>query len=215
MTRKPITILAAAVLCLAGLFGDAPTQAQAQTVTCQAQASVLSAASTALARVGPAQPIINLTTALAAPAQPTATRLEALSARAAVRAQTFDFDGAIADITAAIDTAQTAQASPFCLARLHKQRGDHIFLLYEWDRVLTDYDTAVTLAPTYADAYFARGVLYYTQGPRTSALTDFEQVVALTPTSPRAAEAQAYIQSIRTELEALGGDDTGAFGPSD
>jgi tetratricopeptide (TPR) repeat protein len=130
-----------------------------------------------------------------------------LSKRAELHALAFNFDSAIADITEAIELDPQN-------AVYFKQRGDHIFLIYEWDRVLADYDQALALDPAYADAYFARGVLYYTQGPRPSALEDFERFVLLAPDDPRVPEAEEYIASIETELEALGGEDTGAFGPT-
>lgn len=138
-----------------------------------------------------------------------------LRERAALRALAFEFDGAIADITRAIELAEANMLPDACLARLYKQRGDHIFLIYEWDRVLEDYDTAISLDSNYAGAYFARGVLYYTQGPRVETIPDLERFIELAPDDPRVPEAQAYIDSIEVELDALGGDDTGAFGPSD
>jgi len=134
-----------------------------------------------------------------------------LARRSRFHALAFNFDAAIADATAAIELEDNAEA----LARYYKLRGDHIFLIYEWDRVLDDYNRAVELDPDYADAYFARGVLFYTQGPRPAALEDFQRFSELVPDDPRAAEAAEYIESIEAELAALGGDDTGAFGPSD
>lgn len=140
-------------------------------------------------------------------------QVERLRARAKVYALAFAFDKAIEDVTQAIALAELNRLPPATLARLYKQRGDHIFLIYEWDRVLADYNTAIEFDPTYADAYFARGVLYYTQGPRPLAQADFERFLVLAPRHPRAPEAVTYIESIEQELEALGGDDTGAFGP--
>lgn len=158
-----------------------------------------------------------LTDAISQPnseAFPTYT-IQQLSHRAQIYALDFQFDPAIEDITTAIAMAETFGAPPEITAKLYKQRGDHIFLIYEWDRVLQDYNQAIELDSDYADAYYARGVLYYTQGPRTAALQDFEMFSTLAPDSPRIAEAQTYIESIKVELEALGGDDTGSFAPGD
>jgi tetratricopeptide (TPR) repeat protein len=130
-----------------------------------------------------------------------AYQAEALAKRAALHALAFDFDAAIADMDAAIALVPDEP-------RYYKQRGDHIFLIYEWDRVLDDYNTAITLDPTYADAYYARGILYYTQGPRADAIPDFEQFLALAPHDRKATNAATYITSIEAEIEALGGDDT-------
>lgn len=140
---------------------------------------------------------------------------ERLRTRAQIYALAFEFDMAIQDMTRAIAIGEQQGLRNDDLARLYKQRGDHIFLIYEWDRVLADYNTAIRLDPTYADAYFARGVLYYTQGPRPAAAANFEQFIALAPQDPRVPEAQAYIESIDAELNALNGDDTGTFSPSD
>ncbi len=140
--------------------------------------------------------------------------ITALSQRAHLHALTFAFDPAIADASAAIELAELTDQGDERLARLYKQRGDHIFLIYEWNRVLADYDTAVELDATYADAYFARGVLYYTQGPRSLALPDFEQFLALAPQGAKAQAAADYIESIQVELDALEGDDTSPFLPT-
>jgi len=142
-----------------------------------------------------------------------AHHVHALSNAASIHALIFDFDTAIEQITMAVELAEANNLPHKVIAQLYKQRGDHIFLIYEWDRVLADYDRAIELNPTYADAYYARGVLYYTQGPRTAALEDFEQFAALAPQDERIPEAQTYINSIKVELEALGGDDTSSFPP--
>ena len=63
---------------------------------------------------------------------------------------------------------------------------------------------AVEADPNYADAYFYRGVLFYTQGPREQALADFERYLELAPDGEHAEEAAKYIENIKVELEALG-----------
>ncbi len=133
---------------------------------------------------------------------------EALAQRAAFHSRAFNFNESIADISAAI--ALRPGHAPY-----YKQRGDHIFLIYEWDRVLADYNAAILIDPEYAEVYYARGVLFYTQGPRPRALTDFQRFIELAPNDYRVTEAQENIASIQAELDALGGDDTGPFGPSD
>ncbi len=134
--------------------------------------------------------------------------------RGQLHALNFDFDAAIEDASQAIEIADEYDLPYALTAQFYKERGDHIFLIYEWDRVLADYDRAIELDPALADAYFARGVLYYTQGPRASALSDFERFAELASDSPRLPEAETYIDSITIELDALAGDDTGPFGPS-
>lgn len=135
--------------------------------------------------------------------------------QAKLYALTFRFDAAVANLDRVIALGEGQNVEHTALARYYKQRGDHIFLLYEWDRVLADYNHAIMLNPTYAGAYFARGILYYTQGPRAQAIGDFERYLVLAGTdAPQAAQARAYITDIQRELEALGGDDTGAFSPT-
>jgi tetratricopeptide (TPR) repeat protein len=82
--------------------------------------------------------------------------------------------------------------------------------LYEWDSALTDYNTAIELDPAYADAYYERGVLYYSilqtgVELRTDALADFWHYLDLAPDGDKAADAARYVEQIETELEALNG----------
>lgn len=123
-----------------------------------------------------------------------------LSKRAELHALAFDYDRAIADVTAAI--ALDPQN-----AALYEQRARHIFLIYEWDRVLEDYSRAIELDPTFAEAYFGRGVLYYTQGPRENAIPDFKRYLDLAPDGQRAEAAAEYISEIEVQLDLLAEDE--------
>lgn len=93
------------------------------------------------------------------------------------------------------------------LAELYVILGETILLRYEWDRALNTFNTAIELAPDYADAYFYRGLTHYTLVNREAALADFEHYLELAPEGIRAAEAQQSVESIRIELEALNGAD--------
>lgn len=115
----------------------------------------------------------------------------------------FDYDAAIADATQALDLCLKVSPFTFNCAAAYTLRGQMYLLLYEWDKVLADYNTAIELNPNYADAYFYRGVLFYTQGPRENALADFERYLELAPQGDHADEAAKHIESIRTELGAL------------
>lgn len=93
-------------------------------------------------------------------------------------------------------------------ADFYIQRGQMHLNLYEWDKSLADYNTAIELAPEYADAYFQRGVLYYSilqtgQALRGAALADFQTYLKLAPDGPYAAQAGEYIGKIEAELAAL------------
>jgi tetratricopeptide (TPR) repeat protein len=91
------------------------------------------------------------------------------------------------------------------LAALYTLRGQMVILLYEWDRVLENYDTALTLDADYAPAYFYRGVLYYSVLARERALADFETYLEMASDGDNAADAARYVESIRLELDALSG----------
>ena len=91
------------------------------------------------------------------------------------------------------------------LAEAHKQRGDIIMLIYEWNRALEDYNKAIELNPEYAEAYYQRGILHYTMVEREKAIADFEVYLEILPEGEFANSARDYIKSIQIELDALGG----------
>jgi tetratricopeptide (TPR) repeat protein len=88
-------------------------------------------------------------------------------------------------------------------------RGQMHLGLYQWDQALADFTQAIQQQPHHAPYYYQRGVLYYSilqtgLETRPAALADFEQALNLDPTGPYAAQSQAYIESIQTELAILG-----------
>ncbi|HEX2908117.1 MAG TPA: tetratricopeptide repeat protein [Phototrophicaceae bacterium] len=90
----------------------------------------------------------------------------------------------------------------------HLLRGQMYLALYEWDSALADYNAALELDPDYADAYFYRGLLYYSilqtgTDLRDDALADFRRYLELAPTGAHAAEAAHSIATIQAELDAL------------
>lgn len=125
--------------------------------------------------------------------------------RAQLYALSFDYTSAITDMDTAIDYAESADFEATELAHLYAQRGDIIMLIYEWNRALESYDTAIGLAPDYAETYYRRGILLYTMVERENAITDFETYLELDPEGEFAESAQTYIESIQTEIQALGG----------
>lgn len=130
---------------------------------------------------------------------------QALMRQSQIDALAYQYDEAIAAMDRAIEIAD---ADPIRFpatyrAVLYTERGLRILLLYEWDRVLDQYNRAIELDPTYAPAYFNRGVLYYTQGPRERAIEDFQTYLALNPEGDFADEAREYIADIPVEMEAL------------
>lgn len=133
-----------------------------------------------------------ITRELVVSANPT---VQALSESAHVDGLNFSYDDAVARLDEALALEPDNPA-------LYVQRGQMILLLYEWDRVLADYNTALELDPSYPPAYFHRGVLYYTQGPRLSALDDFRRYLALAPGGAFALRAAEYIEDIEREMGA-------------
>lgn len=125
----------------------------------------------------------------------------ALQKRAQIYALTFDYTSAINDMDSAIDLIE----SDDWLAEAYKQRGDIIMLIYEWNRALDDYTTAIELNPEYAEAYYRRGILLYTMVERENAVADFETYLELDPDGQFADSASEFIGNIQTELDALGG----------
>ncbi len=129
-----------------------------------------------------------------------------LATQAQLYALAFDYDAAVNAVDEAINTyRRTAYVAyaPSHMAKLYTLRGQMVLLLYEWDAVLSDYNTALSIAPFYSPAYFHRGVLFYTMGPRERALEDFQRYLSLAPTGFWAGQATDYIQRIEAELQAL------------
>lgn len=119
-----------------------------------------------------------------------------LTTRAQLHALNFDYDSAIADMDSAI-------ALDADNPELYVLRGQMVILLYEWNRVAENYNTALEIDPNYAPAYFYRGILYYTNLFREDALADFERYLEISPHGEHAADAARYAESIRAEIAAL------------
>lgn len=127
-------------------------------------------------------------------------RRQALVSSSQLYALAFRYDEAIADMDAAI-------ALDLDNPLLYVERGQRIMLLYEWDRALADYNHALELAPTYADAYYYRAVLYASvpEGidARQAALADFERYLELAPSGQHADAAARNIIDLHAQLAAL------------
>lgn len=112
------------------------------------------------------------------------------------------YDEAITEIDAAIELVPDDPA-------LYLLRAQTYLLLYEWDKVLADCNKAVELDPTYAEAYYQRGLLYYSilqtgSSLYKEALADFEMYLDLAPNGEQAKQAAQYIAEIEALMRALG-----------
>lgn len=120
--------------------------------------------------------------------------------RSRLNAQVFRYTEAIADMDAAIALEPDNPT-------LYVERGQRIILTYEWDRALADYNHALELDPTYADAYYYRGILYASvpEGidARRSAIADFQRSLDLAPEGAHADDAAHYVAEIGTQLDSL------------
>jgi tetratricopeptide (TPR) repeat protein len=127
------------------------------------------------------------------------------AATAEALALNFAFDRALIwdshaiRVTAARTTRSADPLATPLLAELHLLRGQHRLYLYEWDAVLADYNSAITLVPDLPRAYYLRGLLYYTQNNQPAALADFTRFLDLNsdPDSPLLTRALGYAAELR------------------
>jgi lipoprotein NlpI len=97
-------------------------------------------------------------------------------------------DVAIQYCTRAIESGRyTGEA----LARLHYNRGIEWAAKGDHDRAIADYDTAIRLAPKFADAYYNRGHAWSRKGDSVRAIADYEAVIRLNPQDPAGYIARA------------------------
>lgn len=131
----------------------------------------------------------------------TADAIQALTRYAQAEAATAHYQNAIEQL----DCLIRWQAYPAHYAL----RGQMHLGLYQWDQALTDFNIAISHQPDHAPHYYQRGVLYYSIlqtgiETRPAALADFERYLQLASNGPYAEQAQAYAESIQTELAVLG-----------
>jgi tetratricopeptide (TPR) repeat protein len=135
------------------------------------------------------------------------TSIATIVQNAFAAANTFEYDRAISIATDAIIASEADGSSPRRRAELYTLRGQMIILTYEWDRALADYNTAIELDPTYPDAYFHRGLLYYTNYVQIEferARADFVTYLQFASSGQYAPLARDYIADIDAQREALG-----------
>lgn len=103
---------------------------------------------------------------------------QALEARAAAKSLKEDYDGALADLSAAIKLAPKEPS--YFLAR-----GD-LYLIGKEDAktAIADYTQAIALDPNFELAYLQRAEAYLSLNDSGKAFADFDKAVSLTQTNP-------------------------------
>jgi tetratricopeptide (TPR) repeat protein len=97
--------------------------------------------------------------------------------RGALRRAKSEFEGAIADFTAAIEVEPTPE--------LHLERGITHASLGAFDQAIADYTRAIEIKPDLAPAYFNRAVAKQSSGDPEGSKADFEKVLQLVPPGHR------------------------------
>ena len=128
---------------------------------------------------------------------------EALAAQAQRYIREFKYEDALRTAEDALQIVKNGGYPPEYVAKFHLLRGQMWHAVYEWDNALTDFDTAVELAPEYPEAYYLRGTFFAGRSELDLALDDLQRAVALDPDGRYAADARAAIATIERQKEAL------------
>ncbi len=97
----------------------------------------------------------------------------------------FDYQAAKRDLDRAMAAAPDNPLYPTL-------KGDVYLLLYEWNNAKVAFDAAIALDPTFALAYFERGVLLSTMTDTAGANADFSMYLSLAPRGVYADLARQY-----------------------
>ncbi len=101
---------------------------------------------------------------------------ESLIKSAFVKSLSNDFDGAIADCTAALKINPNSDNAFTCRGSYRYQKGD-------MEGAIADYTSAIKLAPKVAGTYNGRADAYAATGQTKLAFADYAKVLELDPTS--------------------------------
>jgi tetratricopeptide (TPR) repeat protein len=115
-----------------------------------------------------------------------------MSYRADARRRQGDYGGAIDDYSQALAIGLPPQFA----ARVHNNRAQAHLGMARADLALQDYTRAVTLDPTFAEAFNNRGALQSLNGMHDQAIADHNTAIRLNPNNSRAFSnrAQAYLR---------------------
>lgn len=131
---------------------------------------------------------------------------EQMAAQVRQYVREFKYEDALRTAEDALQIVKNGGYPPEYVAKFHLLRGQMWHAVYEWDFALTDFDTAIELAPDYPEAYYLRGTFFAGRSELDLALDDLAQAVALDPDGRYAADARAAIATIERQKEALNGD---------
>lgn len=129
---------------------------------------------------------------------------EALAAQVQAYVREFKYEDALRTAEDALQIVKNGVYPPEYVAKFHLLRGQLWHTVLEWDFALTDFNTAIELAPDYPEAYYLRGTLFAQRAEPALALVDLQQALALAPEGRYAAAARAAIMSIERQQDALG-----------
>ena len=87
-------------------------------------------------------------------------------------------DQAIAACTRVI---RSGQLSPIDLAIVYDKRGNEWHGKREYNKAIVDYDEALRINPSYARAFYNRGVTRDAKGERDKAIADYSAAIRLDP----------------------------------
>ena len=85
---------------------------------------------------------------------------EQLAAQAQRYVREFKYEDALRTAEDALQIVRNGGYPPEYVAKFHLLRGQMWHAVYEWDFALTDFNSAIELAPDYPEAYYLRGTFF-------------------------------------------------------
>ena len=132
--------------------------------------------------------------------------------RGVMRLNQHDSDGAIVDLSRAIEIAANPTykshdgATAETLALGYHLRGIAYGDKQDFTRALADQDKAISLNPTNADAYYHRGIARRNKGDYEGALADLEKVIKARPDFADAYYQQGIVRVYKGDLKGAKAD---------
>jgi hypothetical protein len=115
--------------------------------------------------------------------------------RGALYAKRGDYDGAIADATAAIGLSDKY---PWA----YHARGEAYHAKRQYEQAIVDLDKAIALNPTFLPGFASRGKTYEEKGERAKAIEDYNKSLALEAKGEKAKEYQVKARQWLAALQA-------------